>query len=249
MECLSFRLDGKTAFFKKPDVNSNIYFTYGCIHKVALMGLLGAILGYSGYNQMDKSKDEFPEFYDKLQNLNVSIEPLCENGAISKKIQKFNNSVGYASQEQGGNLIVSEQWLENPAWRIYILIDSEESIKLKESIINKRSKYIPYLGKNDHYANITEAEVSNLEVCCIDNNIMINSIVSNDDFEISSDYDEEEFEACGYSAFKYQEKLPVSLNSITNLYDFKTFFYTNLPISKLEGKNVYSLKGRNIVFY
>ncbi|MGL4991680.1 MAG: CRISPR-associated protein Cas5, partial [Sarcina sp.] len=53
MEVLKFRLFGETAFFKKPDVNSNVYFTYGSIHKVALLGMFGAIIGYSGYNKID----------------------------------------------------------------------------------------------------------------------------------------------------------------------------------------------------
>lgn len=42
----------KNAFFKKPEVNTYCYFTYGNIHKVALLGMFGAILGYGGYSQM-----------------------------------------------------------------------------------------------------------------------------------------------------------------------------------------------------
>ena len=46
MKALCFTLKGKTAFFKKPEVNSYVYFTYGNIHKIALLGVFGAILGY-----------------------------------------------------------------------------------------------------------------------------------------------------------------------------------------------------------
>ena len=49
METVKFTLSGQTAFFKKPDVNEYCYFTYGHIHKVALLGILGAIVGYTGY--------------------------------------------------------------------------------------------------------------------------------------------------------------------------------------------------------
>ena len=49
MEVCKVTLKGRTAFFKKPDVNSYYYFTYGQIHKVVLLGIFGAILGYSGY--------------------------------------------------------------------------------------------------------------------------------------------------------------------------------------------------------
>ena len=41
MEVLRFSLSGKTAFFKKPEVNTYYYFTYGNIHKVALLGIFG----------------------------------------------------------------------------------------------------------------------------------------------------------------------------------------------------------------
>ena len=50
MEILKFTIKGSNAFFKKPDVNTYLYLTYGNIHKIALIGILGAILGYCGYN-------------------------------------------------------------------------------------------------------------------------------------------------------------------------------------------------------
>lgn len=110
MRILKFTLSGKSGFLKKPDVNSNLYFTYGNIHKVALTGLLGAVLGYGGYNSMNiknifnKKKKEavqdFPEFYERLKDLKISIVPNGEKGFISKKVQIFNNSVGYASKDR-----------------------------------------------------------------------------------------------------------------------------------------------------
>ena len=45
MRALKFTLSGKNAFFKKPEVNAYFYFTYGQIHRVALLGILGAIVG------------------------------------------------------------------------------------------------------------------------------------------------------------------------------------------------------------
>ena len=52
MEVCKVTLKGRTAFFKKPDVNSYYYFTYDQIHKVVLLGIFGAILGYSGYESI-----------------------------------------------------------------------------------------------------------------------------------------------------------------------------------------------------
>ena len=55
MKVLRFTLSGKQAFFKKPEVNKYYYFTYGHIHRVALLGLLGAVMGYSGYAQIGQT--------------------------------------------------------------------------------------------------------------------------------------------------------------------------------------------------
>ena len=54
MKAIRFTLSGKNAFFKKPEVNSYYYFSYGQIHKVALLGIFGAILGYGGYQRKDR---------------------------------------------------------------------------------------------------------------------------------------------------------------------------------------------------
>ncbi len=163
MEAVKFELSGKTAFFKKPDVNSYIYFTYSNIHKIAILGVLGSILGLEGYAfQQDK---DYPDFYSKLSDMLISIVPKNKEGFIPKKVQTFNNSVGYASKEQGGNLIVKEQWLENPKWNIYILLDDHLYVnELKDRLLNNRYEYIPYLGKNDHPALIDNVEIATLEL-------------------------------------------------------------------------------------
>lgn len=259
MDVLRFELSGRTAFFKKPDVNSYLYFTYGNIHKVALLGVFGAILGYGGYNQM-KDGDVFPEFYDKLKNIKISIEPKNKKGFINKKVQVFNNSVGYASEELGGNLIVKEQWLENPCWNIYVLIDNEESKKIANSILENRAVYMPYLGKNDHLANISDAILfKNIQET--KDFSKIDSLFLKEEFEFSlededyeEDWDEEDIENeeedCEYEEeFKYEESLPISLDEELNRYILKKFEYTNINVSKRSKALVYKVDGKNIVFY
>ena len=68
MDALKFVLKGKTAFFKNPEVNTYQYFTYGNIHKPALLGIFGTILGYKGY---ESHFDHFPEYYEKLKNVQI----------------------------------------------------------------------------------------------------------------------------------------------------------------------------------
>jgi len=257
MKVINFTLSGSTAFFKKPEVNTYYYFTYGNIHKVALLGMFGAILGYKGYSEyskmmikVKKSKElkyGFPEFYEKLERLKLSIIPNCDKGFISKKVQTFNNSVGYASKEQGGNLIIKEQWLENPSWDICFIVDTEEAKKLAEYLINRKCVYIPYLGKNDHYANITnvmehEIYLANGELITIDCLIKKSSVK---DYVMDA---EDMLELDDFDAFKYEEKLPYSLNSITNNYELESFIYTNVPM-KIIDSQVYKMNNKNLLFY
>jgi len=152
MKAISFSLSGKFAHFKKPDVNSYAYFTYSQIHKITVLGILGAILGLKGYGN---SKGNYPEFYEKLKDFKISIIP--KKPYFTKKIITFNNSVGYASKEEGGNLIVREQWLEKPEWEILVLENKmDEFMELKKRLFKKEFAFIPYLGKNDHPAMIDE---------------------------------------------------------------------------------------------
>lgn len=238
MRTLKFTLSGKSAIFKKPDVNSYFYFTYGQIHKPALLGIFGAILGYAGYNQMDRGS-MYPEYYDKLQNIKVSIVPNAANGYFPKKITYFNNSTGFASHEQGGNLIVKEQWLEEPSWDIYILLDCEEAEKIAEFTLEGKSTYIPYLGKNDHTADITSISVE--EGVVNDKATELHCLFIKDNAEIDIFSNDS-------GTFKYEEALPIGLKPETNQYVLAKFIYTDMNLANIKDE-VWGVGSRNIVFY
>lgn len=241
MKVVKFRLSGRTAFFKRPDVNTYFYFTYGHVHKVALCGMFGAILGYKGYGQFQK-EDVYPEFYTRLNHLRISVVPIGQKGMFSKKIQVFNNSVGYASKEQGGNLIVKEQWLENPVWDIYVQVNDEESEKLMEVLLQETCVYVPYLGKNDHFAVISGVQVFEgiQEVQSASN---LDSLFLRDFFQIHFDDEDEEEEP-----YKYEERLPVALNKETHLYETCPFVLTNMKVQQIDEK-IYRVEDRNVTFH
>lgn len=252
MDVLKFKLSGKNAFFKKPDVNSYFYFTYTHIHKISLLGIFGAILGYGGHNQYktklnnDKNcKEKYPEFYERLKDVKLSVEPLNKKGTIQKKVQVFNNSVGYASKEDGGNLIVKEQWLENPSWNIYLLLDSDESLKICEFIVGKKSVFIPYLGKNDHFADISEIEIIK-NTKKLDVVKKIHSLFIENDVCVDFDEDDDSTEEL---IFKYSENLPLYLDEETNLYKFEKFIFTNAIIDEIKSDLVYKVNEKNIMFF
>jgi CRISPR-associated protein Cas5h len=261
MNAISFSLSGKSACFRKPDVNQYAYFTYNNIHKPALLGMFGAILGYGGHIQLHNENREieqknkcikkkadkkplnngYPEFYDKLKELKISIVPLAPHGYFSKKIQVFNNSVGYASREMGGNLIVREQWLEDPAWQIMILDNGvKEYEKLKDYLINKKSIFIPYLGKNDHPAKIDEVKEIKLEK--YNDKVGISSLFIEDSFEISK------IPPRGELAYFFKEISPMRLQKEYHFYEYEKLIFTNYKIIENNPQNIYSDKEKNYFF-
>lgn len=250
MKALCFKLSGKTGFFKKPDVNVKTYFTYSNIHKVALLGILGAIIGLQGHIQQTRKLDnkseglDYPEFYDKLKALKVAIAPLGVKGYFTKKIQVFNNGVGYANKD--GNLIVREQWLENPAWDIYLLddgsVDEEIFDRLKNYIFDGKCVYIPYLGKNDHPANISDCRLIELEKA--NDPEQINSLFMSNTVTIGElPYSDNE------PIYVFKEFMPIALSKTFNYYEFQEFCYTNLAIEEVSTNDIYTYNEKVLAFF
>lgn len=226
MDVLRFTLSGKQAFFKKPEVNSYYYFTYGHIHRVALLGMFGAILGYGGYYEQYTNKKTYPEFYERLSCIRTSIVPFCERGSFPRKMVAFNNSVGYASQEQGGNLIIRQQWLEAPKWYIYIMLDCPEAQNIAKALVNKECVYMPYLGTNDHPAVIENVDILTVEA--IGQVQHIDSLFEKEKIQIDMDDYEQE------RPYKYEEALPYGLDEELNIYIHKKYVLTNLMVVQVK---------------
>lgn len=126
-----------------------------------------------------------------------------------------------------------------------MLLDCEEAIKLSEEIMEKRCVYIPYLGKNDHFADITNVCVKEVKEITSGKS-MVSSLFpkENGTQQAGSDnfWDDDDV------SFKYEEKLPHRLDSWTNNYILCSFIYTDAVIL-WENQKVYCLDGKNIMFY
>lgn len=255
-EILKFRLKGPNAIMRKPESN-HIYFTYNNPHKIMLLGLLGAIIGENGYNyqqlknELKEPTTALPEFYENLKDLKIAIEPNAKIGTFVKKIQTFNNSVGYASSEEGNNLIVREQYLENPDWNVYILSNaSEKYTKLKEYLLHKKCEYIPYIGKNEHFADIDEVELweANEETCLTG---QLHSIFTDSPYEIEDDFFDFDMDSDSDDTlyFEYHEMMPTKLDEKIGYTDFKNFVYTNKKITIKEANSIYRTKDKKLYFF
>lgn len=241
-KAIVFDLKGTTAFFKRPDVNKNIYFTFSHIHRVAFLGMLGAVWGKGGYSQQGDL--EYPEFYKSLENLEYALIPMSSNGYFTKSINSFNNSTGFASHEDGGNLITTEQWIENPHWKVVLKYD-EDFKELFNLLENNEGNFIPYLGKNDHFASIE--------------NLKIVEIVEKDTYEhVDSLFKKsqlDDFQYRGTSEFLgnrklffLEETMPSGLMSTVNHYTYDVYIHTNMKMFCSDNLKVYDLEGFNVAF-
>ena len=253
MKLISIDLKSNFGFFKKPDINDSIYLTYNMIHKPALLGLLGAILGLEGH----KSYGVLPEYYKKLQSLKIGVEPIGEgqkNGNFEKTTVKYNNATGHAS---AGTLNILEQILIKPAYRIYLELDENEELFSK--LENHEAVFIPYLGKNDfpcwweefkNYGNVTNIRSNTFQIKTIfrkPKDTTLNELREQIAFGFIAGMREK-----AEAVFSQFERLPTGFNEELKQYsEPEEFVYTNMKFTKEKfstDENFKQLENGNVVY-
>lgn len=238
MRAFKFTLSGDGAMFAKPYSNY-VDFTFSNIHKPALLGMLGAILGLQGHSSKDKIS-EFPEFYEKLRKLNVAIVPNDEN--FEMKEFKFTNTTGHSSGR--GTQVVDQRVLVNPSWDIYLAkgeVDSELFDALTEMLLNDEAVFLPCLGKNHFRADITGCEEIALE--SVEALNKIDSLFPKRKFAIQESFDFGEYE------FEKTEELPFAYKPFINHYIEESMMHTNKSlIRRMPGDKIYT-DGENTLYF
>ncbi len=98
--------------------------------------------------------------------------------------------------------------------------------KLTKYLLEKKAIYLPYLGKNDHPASITEVEEIELREAKLD---YIDSIFTED---IAID----DFDSVDELAYLVKEIQPIKLQEEYNFYEYESFLYTNYYLkNKIDG--------------
>lgn len=229
-QLISFDLKADFGFLKKPDTNEPMYLTYNMIHKPCILGILGAILGERGFQK----NEVLPDYYLKLKDTFIGIQPLrSEKGTFPKTVVKYNNGVGYASHETGGNLIVVEQTLIKPSYRIFLLTDHEELIR---RIQNYEAEFLPYLGKNDFslwWDNVQSYEYKPFQPngSFKVSSIFIKQAVLKEGKEEDGNLDFFDFDYSG-EEFMYFERLPIGYDEELFQYELAPFVFTNFSLKK-----------------
>lgn len=244
MKLLAFNIKGETAFFKTNAFNAgDVYFTYGQMHKVALLGILGAKIGLNGHSKAYLLKENgyvHPEFYTKLKDLKIAIIPKSPNFMFAKKEYTFTNNCGYSkATTYAQTLTYTEQWLHDVSWDIYLdtsRVDLEIAQKLEDYILNNKCVYPIYLGKTNHFATISEGRVIDAKEIDRSEEIVISGLFKQEIIaEITADiFDDSQIYV------DIREKLPSGYVDDCCSYKTDTYCLTNKDIL-LKDTDVYTL--------
>ncbi|MDQ3019791.1 MAG: type I-B CRISPR-associated protein Cas5 [Bacteroidota bacterium] len=249
---ISFDLKADFGFLKKPDINENeIFITFNSLHKPALLGILGAIAGLKGYEKYGV----LPEYYIKLKDIKTGIRPLnSDKGIFQKTMIKYNNATGFANKDAtekfGETLNVTEQTLISPFFKCYVELDDEDELQknLITNILNLKSTFIPYLGKNEYTAWWENPKTNLYKVVTKNDSVKIDTIFTKTG-TINEQIEEEDFNIFNLedsnSMFMYFERLPIGFFNLgENIYQYelKSFVYTNRKLKKdTQIENLYEI--------
>ena len=243
---LSFDIKSDFGFLKKPDTNEPMYLTFNMIHKPFVLGLLGAILGERGFQK----NEVLPDYYLKLKDTQIGIKPLNdEKGNFQKTVIKYNNGVGYASKETGGNLIITEQTLVKPSYRIYLLTNNQELVR---RIQNYEAEFLPYLGKNDFSLWWENVQVHDYEEFEPQESFKVSSLfikqtTVKDGKEIDENLDFWEMDFLN-GEFMYFERLPTGYDEELFQYEYQPFVLTTFKLKKdYKIDNLYQLDNDEVI--
>lgn len=180
IEIFSFNLSSDFGAFRAYDTNDTVYITYIFPPKTAVLGILGSISG-----KAKSTEDELP-WYDDLKEVRIAIKPLSTS--ILRMKLSFNNSVGYANydKDHGDNLIVNEQILIEPKYRIYVELNNITE-QIYSLLRENKTVFTPYLGKNEFRAEISDLKLHNAEEILVED-VKIDSIWP---FEYFDDFEKE----------------------------------------------------------
>ncbi|MEI6857335.1 CRISPR-associated protein Cas5 [Psychrilyobacter sp.] len=229
MKILKISLGGKFAHFGINGTNDkNNRYSYQHITGSSIKGILGAIMGYKGWGELE-GKQQTPEFLEKLENISYGVVP--KQFKFNSMLHTYNNTSGVNKNDKGsGTLQITEEILEDVSWDIYLRNLPQEVI---DKILGNTSTYILSLGKKGFLMDKFKSQILDGEELLSNK---VNSIIP---ANLNKEADD---------IFDLEEPVNESLNFLysTNFYNrSEVFALTTSSLSKkikvlnVEGKNIY----------
>ena len=244
---VKFTLSGYGATFTKPYFNS-YQATYNHIHKVAILGLLGAIIGLDKTNLLFNKKNEYtlPKFYEELKSIKVAIVP--SEPLFFKSKPTITETTGFFNDKE--TFLAEIEELINPSWDIYLLNDGscKHFEKIKEMLLKGYSVYDLYLGKNHHFANISNVTIESATIENLSDFNKIDSLFPLDDIVLLESDDDDEDECEMDYEYTVREFMPVGFIPLNHQYEEKMMCYTNKSISSNSNVEIFNVGDRLVWF-
>lgn len=242
MKALKFDIYGKYAFFKNPENNIGTEFSFEHIHKPAILGILGAVLGLKGKDCTNKD-NPYPEYYQVLKDIKVSLIP---NKIVFNNFKETTtNTTGFANKD-GGTQVLHRKILQNVRMTIYVLqnnVNDKYWSKLVDLLSKHESTYPLYLGNNSYKAqvdNVSIVELSKLEDV---EEVVIDSIFNKSIIKEKYNYTKNDM-MIPYDLMMYS---PIDINELM-LYKYDWLELTNLIIDVKDNVNLY-ISNDNILYF
>ena len=277
MKVLKFNLSGDFAFFKN-EVMNDIYDTYPHIHKPALLGLFGAMLGYDGYAQTQKvfgkTDNSYPEYYQKLKDLKVAIVP--KKQSFTKILETFTNTTAMFNRVTVMDKKEKDEAEDKSNDEVKKVKGKKSDKKVGATLIveqfwlEKPSWDIYLIVDNEESKKIEESILNFKTVYSLylgannhfanisDIGILEGKEITENAFIISSLVKADEINANLESMltsrkecknlFYFNYILPTKLSSNNNIYQKEGFVLTN-DLLGLRKNKAYNVNGVNVVFY
>ena len=155
MKVLKISLDGKFAHFGINGTNDkNNRYSYQHITGSSIKGIIGAIMGYKGWEDLEK-KQQLPEFLERLENISYGVVP--KQFKFNSMLHTYNNTSGVNRNDKGsGTLQITEEVLEDVGWDIYLKNLPQEVI---DKILGNSSTYTLSLGKKVFLINNFKSQI------------------------------------------------------------------------------------------
>ncbi len=167
MEAIRFKLSGEYALFKKPYANNQPQ-SFIIPPKTAILGMIGAIMGWSKGSYIDKLPFEEFRYGVRLITSKIKKDLIGINLMQGKSAKfTFNENPIKNPPERGQRSPTRFEFLKDMEWEVFLLIESKElQDQLFKRLVTKKFIYNPNLGLQSLFAKIEcdEDDMIDLEI-------------------------------------------------------------------------------------